>query len=346
VVPEPRIRYVKTPDSCEIAFATIGKGPPLVLLLPNSHLTLTWAVPSLREFFQRLAQSLTLINLDCRGSGLSQRDGIETSDLTFELDISAVLDILGVSHASLFGLGIAAPIALSYAASCPERVDRLVLMEASRGNSRVNEAIKNLGSVTYSLVAAARAAYVVGLSDPQNAEAYSALQRESRDPATALQFDLWLGAFNVAEICRRIEAPALFIHAVDDKIFPLEQARDMVANMPAASLRVFPGDSGFTLRRDEDVIREILSFLDDSGADQPLVAANSKLSVRENQVLQLIASGRTNKQIADAIGVSVSTVSHHVTNILHKTDSTNRTEAAGYAHRMALLDQADIANSC
>jgi len=54
-------------------------------------------------------------------------------------------------------------------------------------------------------------------------------------------------------------------------------------------------------------------------------------------VLRLLAAGRTNQEIADALTISLNTVRHHVTNILDKTGSANRTEAAALALRNALL---------
>ena len=61
------------------------------------------------------------------------------------------------------------------------------------------------------------------------------------------------------------------------------------------------------------------------------------LSGREVEVLKLVAAGRTNQQIADALFITPSTVSHHVTNIFAKTGAANRTEAAAYAHRHNLV---------
>jgi DNA-binding NarL/FixJ family response regulator len=60
------------------------------------------------------------------------------------------------------------------------------------------------------------------------------------------------------------------------------------------------------------------------------------LSAREVEVLRLIALGRTNHEIAETLIISLSTVLHHVTNILTKTGRSNRTEAAAYAHRHGL----------
>jgi len=53
-------------------------------------------------------------------------------------------------------------------------------------------------------------------------------------------------------------------------------------------------------------------------------------------VLCLIALGKSNQEIADALVISLRTVAHHVTSILNKTNTSNRTEAAAYANRHGL----------
>jgi len=61
------------------------------------------------------------------------------------------------------------------------------------------------------------------------------------------------------------------------------------------------------------------------------------LSQREVEVLRLLAAGRSNREIADTLCISLNTVATHVRNILAKTGAANRTEAAAYALRNGLL---------
>jgi DNA-binding NarL/FixJ family response regulator len=68
-----------------------------------------------------------------------------------------------------------------------------------------------------------------------------------------------------------------------------------------------------------------------SGDDERAFERTSNLSSREVEVLSLLASGRSNQQIADELVISLNTARKHVANILGKTGSANRTEAAGYA---------------
>ncbi|MGZ5728889.1 MAG: response regulator transcription factor [Burkholderiales bacterium] len=56
-------------------------------------------------------------------------------------------------------------------------------------------------------------------------------------------------------------------------------------------------------------------------------------------MLQLIAAGKGNREIAERLFVSPNTVANHVRSILTKTNAANRTEAAGFALRNALVDE-------
>lgn len=59
----------------------------------------------------------------------------------------------------------------------------------------------------------------------------------------------------------------------------------------------------------------------------------SPLSRREMEILQYVTRGMSNKEIAQALGISHQTVKNHMTSILHKLDVGDRTQAAVYALR-------------
>ena len=65
--------------------------------------------------------------------------------------------------------------------------------------------------------------------------------------------------------------------------------------------------------------------------------AKPKLTAREQRVLELLATGRRNTQIADDLSISLSTVKRHVSNVFAKLGVENRTQAAVQATRRGLL---------
>ncbi|WP_221177790.1 helix-turn-helix transcriptional regulator, partial [Salinisphaera orenii] len=62
------------------------------------------------------------------------------------------------------------------------------------------------------------------------------------------------------------------------------------------------------------------------------------LSRRELDVVQLLATGHSNREIATRLFVSPNTVANHVRSILAKTNTSNRTQAAAYARRCNLIE--------
>jgi DNA-binding NarL/FixJ family response regulator len=63
------------------------------------------------------------------------------------------------------------------------------------------------------------------------------------------------------------------------------------------------------------------------------------LTAREQEVLVLVATGRTNRQIAETLFISPKTATLHVSNILSKLGVTNRVEAATIAYRLGVASR-------
>jgi ATP/maltotriose-dependent transcriptional regulator MalT len=69
--------------------------------------------------------------------------------------------------------------------------------------------------------------------------------------------------------------------------------------------------------------------------DQALTA--NMLSAREREILQLIAAGDSNRQIADRLFISEQTVKKHVSNVFQKLSVVSRTQAIDRGRRLGLL---------
>ena len=73
------------------------------------------------------------------------------------------------------------------------------------------------------------------------------------------------------------------------------------------------------------------------GRGKKTTKGKSDLTEREQGVLQYIAEGKTNKEIANALGISEKTVKNHVRNIFHKLDVYDRTQAAIQGIRRGII---------
>lgn len=105
----------------------------------------------------------------------------------------------------------------------------------------------------------------------------------------------------------------------------LAEAADHADRLGAALVR----------REIDDLSRRARLPLTSAAADAP---REFGLTTREREVLSLIAVGRSNREIGEALFISTKTASVHVSNILGKLDVGSRGEAAAAAHRHGLVD--------
>ena len=72
---------------------------------------------------------------------------------------------------------------------------------------------------------------------------------------------------------------------------------------------------------------------------EPPPRTSSPLTARETEVLRLVATGRTNRAIADALGISEKTVARHLSNIFTKLGLSTRAAATAYAYQHGLISR-------
>jgi DNA-binding CsgD family transcriptional regulator len=89
----------------------------------------------------------------------------------------------------------------------------------------------------------------------------------------------------------------------------------------------------------QDIRRLAAGMLEEPGVEAKKTYPDG-LSQREVEVLQLVAKGLTNKEIGEKLFISVKTVNTHVGNIFEKVGLANRAEAAAYATRHRLVEDA------
>ncbi|MBB6693389.1 response regulator transcription factor [Cohnella xylanilytica] len=71
---------------------------------------------------------------------------------------------------------------------------------------------------------------------------------------------------------------------------------------------------------------------------QAAAQPHEELTEREMEVLQLLAQGKSNQEIADELFIGIKTVKYHMTNLFGKLGVEDRTQAAIYAHRHGLAE--------
>ena len=357
--PQPQmkqqIRFCTARDGVRIAFATAGEGPPLVRVNNwFTHLELDWVNPVWRHWSEFLADRRMLVRYDPRGSGLSDRDPADVSLDALVSDLNAVVDALGLSRFPLIGLCQGGAIAIAYAARHPERVSRLVLYDSYLHGAFVGDAGEKLAHQARTFaqmielgwgrkVGAFREMFA-GLLMPDAGERQQKwigeLQRRSASPAMACRLWNEFNSFDVRAEAAKVAAPALVFHVRGDAMVPFEAGRRLAATLPNARFVPLEGRNHI-LRADEPAWlvfkKELNDFL---GLDEQTGAAEARelatLTSREREILDDIARGLTNAQIADRLHIAEKTVRNHVNHVFSKLDARHRAQAIVIARKAGL----------
>ncbi len=157
--------------------------------------------------------------------------------------------------------------------------------------------------------------------------------------------DLVMPGIDGVEATRQIKAASpstrvivLTSFADDNKVFPAIKAGAISYLLKDVS----PEELAHAIRaaqRNEAVLHPEVAarLMQEFSAPRPDEAPVEQLTPRELEVLRLIARGKSNKEIADALIVSEKTVKTHVSNILSKLHLADRTQAAIYALRKRIV---------
>ena len=349
----PRISYARGADGVSLAFTVTGDGPALVFApwVPFSNLRMEWQNPLLHQVFEQLAQELTLVHYDGRGTGHSQRDVTDVSLEAMVSDLEAVIGRTGLTQVSLLGQYNSCPHAIAYAARHPERVSRMVLFGGSaRGwtamSARQTQALLSLIEQDWDLFADTAAHQWMGWSAGEAGRAVADGIRAAVTPQIARATMQAASAADVTELLPRVAARTLVLHPREMTQIPVGMAQSLAIALPRGRLVLLDGAQPvlFTEHPDE-IVSLLTSFFRDGvePAETPSAVAAGRpvppsdgLSPRELEVLRLLAAGESNAQIARRLGLSTHTVERHVANLYRKTGARGRADATAYALRHGL----------
>ena len=349
----PRISYARGADGVSLAFTVVGDGPALVFVpwVPFSNLRMEWQNPLLHQVFEQLAQELTLVHYDGRGTGHSQRDVTDVSLEAMVSDLEAVIGRTGLAQVSLLGQYNSCPHAIAYAARHPERVNRMVLFGGSaRGwtamSARQTQALLSLIEQDWDLFADAAAHQWMGWSAGEAGRAVADAIRAAVTPQVARATMQAASAADVTELLPRVAARTLVLHPRDMTQIPVDLAQSLAIALPRGRLVLLEGAQPVLFTEHPDQIVSLLTSFFRAGvepAETPSAVAAGRpvppsdgLSPRELEVLRLLAAGESNSQIARRLALSTHTVERHVANLYRKIGARGRADATAYALRHGL----------
>lgn len=347
----PPIQYATTTDGVRIAFMSLGTGPAVVLA-SNVFGQLTsyqagW--PACKETTDRLvALGWRVILYDVRGMGLSDRDVEDLSLKARVHDLEAVVAHLQLERFALGGVDIGAATAISYAADNPEKLSALVLVSPWASGVRRLQIPRFRAAYSAEpmaiddphLFASIIGSVATGFADSDLVRQLTDQFLHSTTPAGLAAYHAANALIDLTDLLPQVKVPTLVIH---EAVFPFgsyELCREVAVGIPGAHFAVVTENS-IAGRMHDASVAAINGFLRSTAAG-PHVSSDGLTSLpttgihltkRELQVLRLLAAGSTNKEIASALGVALSTLERHVANLYTKIDARGRADAIAYALR-------------
>ena len=272
----PETRYAGA-GGFSVAYSVVGDGPIDLVFVPDwlTNLELLWGVRASARYHERLASFSRLILFDKRGTGLS--DPVALTELpTLEQwmdDVRAVSEAAGCERHALMGVGGAGPMCMLYAATYPERVSALVLVQTCARARQADdypagippELVDGFLSLVEGNWGTRAMVEVVGPSaadDIQLQDTIARVQRQAASPGTATAMMKMILDVDVRAVLPTIAVPTLIVHRVDDVVMPAAHAPYMASHIPGAKLVELPGrDYLYFLGDVQPVLDEVQEFL-------------------------------------------------------------------------------------
>ncbi|MEX0873972.1 MAG: adenylate/guanylate cyclase domain-containing protein [Actinomycetota bacterium] len=241
-----------------IAYQVFGDGPLDLVFLPGTLLQMDAydEHPLMSRFVRRLASFSRLIVLDRRGIG--QSDAVGTSEVPDEFesaeDLLAVIDAAGADKPSILAGFDSATVAIVLAATQPDRVRSLVLVNAFATFLRADDRpwgvdpgrrdeferlVEGEQGPEFDLLGLV-APSVSG--DSRFRDWWDRAGRRAAGPATALALTDFMFRVDVREHLARVAAPTLVVHKKTNHFVNIEEGRNFAAHIPQAQLLELEGE--------------------------------------------------------------------------------------------------------
>ena len=280
------IGYCTTSDGVRIAYGTVGKGPPVVIVMgANTDVQLGLVSPMYNPtFINPIAARHLVVQYDSRGFGMSDR-GVRDYSLEARLrDLEAVLDALKLKRFALLGIAEGGSVSIAYTVRHPERVTRLALLGtyAFWDATLLNPSDQKRQAPFYSLIEqrwdepAFRQMWLSEMMPDGNEvdrRFFAELVSNSSTPEDFEAFEIADNKIDVRSIARQVRTPTIVMHVRGDRITPLEFGREVATLIPGARFVIIEGRDEAVVPGDgelEQIRRALVPFFD---ADLPQAGA-------------------------------------------------------------------------
>jgi pimeloyl-ACP methyl ester carboxylesterase/DNA-binding CsgD family transcriptional regulator len=360
-----KIHFCTALDGVKLAYAVSGEGPPLVMSATwLTHLEVQWRSLAWRPWLDAFSRNYKLLRYDPRGCGLSDRDADNLSFENWVTDIERVIEAARLRRFAVVATCWGGPVAIEYAARHPERVSRLVLygtyaLGRLRWNAQPQELEKarllldltrfGWGRLNHAFSQVWASQFQPG-GTLEHLRSWCEQQCAAVSAETAARL-LEIGwNVDVRAAARKLKCPVLVVHPERDAVVPVDQGRLLASLIPDCRYTQLESENHMPLRDEPawpQLVAEIDAFLGEP--DQRSATRNElplhELTARERAVLEGIAEGLDNSEIATALGLSEKTVRNHITRIFDKISVKHRYQAIVRAREAGLGVKSSLKSS-
>lgn len=343
------IRYVATADQVNLAWAEVGRGMPLVKAATwLTHLQYDLESPIWAHWIRFFAAHFRYVRYDERGCGMSDWQVDDLALPQWVEDLESVVDAARIDRPfALLGISQGAATAIRYAVRHPQRVSHLILYGgyAVGGHRSDDPARRELYQAVTEVVRLGwgrdnpvfRQLFTSRFV-PQGTQAqidwFNELCRRTTSAENATKLLKARGDIDVRDFLPQVSCPTLVLHCTHDQIAPLSQGRLLASRIPGAAFVELDSQNHVLLEHEpawQEFGRAVLDFTGQSV--EAGVDASPHLTERERVALRLLCEGRSNAEIAWALGIAEKTVRNHVSNLYRKLGVRSRAQAIVLAQR-------------
>ncbi|MBC7987225.1 MAG: alpha/beta hydrolase [Sphingomonadaceae bacterium] len=242
-------RFVEIDGGARIRVREEGpRDAPAIVLLHG----FTMSLESWDGWAARLAGDYRVIRYDLLGHGMTGRDPLRRYAPAERIEVlAALMDALGLERATLAGNSFGGLVAWRFAARYPERVDRLILVDAAAYsiNGVTERPVAVPEAMRAYLLAVPRVAVEASaqliFAHPENlpegrlAQIRAMMARPGNGQAMVEHLEEFVLPDPEPDLAR-VAAPTLILWGEQDRIIPLDQARQLAAAIPNARLITYP----------------------------------------------------------------------------------------------------------